>query len=534
VALFTLFGTTEAFQHVKNTNDRSQLARQLELAQNQMINQVLDYAWSDNTVRLNEYAIAKDTLDKTLATLEATSLHPEKYSQLKEQFTSLRQDLDQMISLTRGNQGQAAQSLWRSRISKQAALSQVLLQDIIQEELQSASQEYEQATGQNHTLALMISLLAVLALTLAIGLAFLLTSAFTGPVVQLKNRLSELAGGDLTQPLQVVNRDELGTLGLTYNTTLTSLQKLIKQLHEQSQQVSLATEELTSQAKSQVVGSSQQAAAIAETSQALQELNQTAEEIARQILSISEAIAYSLTQAQVVNGLVEEMSVAQERGRTTVARTINGLHTMKAQVATIEKQQQTLVGQSSAIYRVIELIDGIAKETHLLALNASIEAAGAGAYGERFAVIASQVKQLADRSVMATQEVRGTLGGMVVSIEEAGQLAAQGMQEAEKTVEDAGHSDVALQLLTTLSEKVKNAAQEIVAQVKGTVNLATNIDLATRQQQSSNRQLLERMLEIEAITTQNLSSLRQGESATYQLSLSAQKLKHSADAFKLA
>lgn len=532
-AMANLFNSSEALKTLKTGNERTQLVNQIELAQSQMTTSVLDYVWSKNLSRLNDYEIARARMSRALANFQPRPLQQDNYNLLKSEVNSFYGLLDQTIKLDSSAGEEQAKFLWRNQASKQANRLRGITDELTQQELHAIEIEYQETTDQIDNSAWLIRGIVLIALLLAISLALLQTAALTDPIRRLRRSLTNLAAGDLTQRLEIVNRDELGELSLTYNSTLTSLRTLIHQLYQQSQQVSAATEKLSSQARQQVAGSSQQASAITEATQVLQELSQTAELIAGQTLRASEAVNFSLERANSISSLAEAMVVAQEQGRTTVADTIESLYNLKEQVSAIQAQQEELLGKSDLIRRVIALIDSIAKEIHLLALNAAIEARGAGAYGERFAVIAGQVKQLANRSVEATQEVRSALGGISQAVAQAEQQAKQGLEDAQVAVKKAGKSDQVLLSLTSLSEQVKAVSYEIVAQVQDTATLTTNIGVATRQQQVASHQMLEKMLEIETVTVQNLGSIKQGEAATTQLSLSAYALGQSADAFKL-
>lgn len=533
VCLLTLFNTSDTLQRVQNSKDRSQLVDQMQVWQAQLATNALDYVWSNKLARRGEHEIAQTNLQRAVDNFQPTPLQAQNYQTLKKEVANLNDVLEQMVSLNEAGHADDAKYIWQTQGSKQMVRTQTLLQELNQQESHTSLVDYEQANQQVNSVAYYVSILAAIALLLALSWTFVLTAALIGPVAQLRRRLANLAKGDLTQPVQVISGDELGELGQTYNLTLNSLQTLIKQLHFQSQQVSVSIEELTYQTSSQVAGSSQQAGAITEATKALQELNLSAGEIASQTIAAAKAVDYSLGRAQSVSQLAEEMVQAHQQGRTTVAQTIGEVQSLKDQIQGIEAEQQRLVEQSTAIQSINGLIDTIARETHLLALNAAIEAAGAGQQGERFAVVAAEVKNLAERSVKATKEVRVALKSIAETVAQVYQLTEQGLTKASQAVAEAEQSDKVLIELAYLSEKVKEAVSDIVVEVKSSSQLTSSIGAATRQQQVSSIQVLDKMLEIESVTAQNLSSIKQVESVSQQLNSTALELKSSADNFKL-
>jgi methyl-accepting chemotaxis protein len=361
----------------------------------------------------------------------------------------------------------------------------------------------------------------------------LLARSITQPLFRLEQATQALAEGDLTCYLSLERRDELGHLAQTYNTTLKSLQALVKQLFQQSYELSQATSELTAQAQSQVTGNSQQASAITEASQALQELKQTAGLIAQEATRSLEVTAFSFEQARMVSELADYMAEAQTEGHQTLNITIHSVQNLGEQIGKIKEEQQNLLAQSGVIHTVIKMINDLANQTHLLALNAAIEAAGAGVMGDRFAVIAGEVKQLADHSLKATKEVGGALDRISQTIERTNQMTSFSLTEAKQAIAQSGNATEILFKLNTLSQQVKVASTQIVENLQASVGVANTIGTTTRQQLAANQQILEKMLEIEAISAQTLNNVRQGEIVTRQLDLSAHDLAHSAGTFKL-
>jgi methyl-accepting chemotaxis protein len=529
LALFSLFSTVGKLQ---THTERVQQLGQIEVLQSQMVSSLLDYGWSQNLARANDYTITMKRLGQAIEIFQPRSLQQENYQQLRQGISSLESTLEQIVKLTTENGQQNALTLWRTQGSRQATQMLALTRDLRVQEDQQTALEIDQSKTAANDIAWLITWLGLITLGLAMGLAILLTSAVVQPLSQLQTRLANLAQGDLTQTVQIANRDELGDLAHTYNLTLQSLQELVGQLSVQSQQVNFATEELTLQARSQVAGSSQQSGAVHESTEALEKLNEAAEEIAQQVTGITQAIEQSLEQASSVENLADEMVTAHSQGRKTVERTIQSIGHLKAQMAEIEMYEQALAAQTANIEAVIQMIDNLAQETHLLALNASIEAAGSGVYGRRFAVIASEVKRLADHSSAATKQVRDSLLGIAQAVQQTNQSVAKGLQEAAQAEQETDQSDSVLLSLARLSEQIKSATNQIVTHIEGTARKATNIETITQQQKATSHQILSLMVSIQALTSQNLSSLKQGEQATQQLSLTAGNLKQSATAFK--
>lgn len=533
MAILTLLGNVNSLQNIKSSDDRSQEVDSIQATENQMVIAALDYGWTDNIVHDDEYSLAKSNLDRVLATFQPDPLQKSTFDAMQQSIITLTTTLDQVVSLNHAGQDSQAAALWRIDGSKQAANVKRMVQTLNDQEAHLALSQYLQIQDNVGSVLWVVRVLAVLGLALAVGLAILLTAAFTRPLVQLKGVLQRVAEGDLTQSVEIYSGDEFGELGKTYNFTVAALRQLVLQLYSQSSQVSAASQELSVQSRFQVTGSTQQANAITEATQALTELNHTADEIAAQAERAKQAVQESLLVASAVSILADDMATAQQQGRDKVASTIDSLKNLKNQIALIREQQTVLNEQSNLISDVVRFIDSIAKETHLLALNANIEAAGAGIYGARFAVIANQVKQLATRSMNATTQIQQALGGVGGSVQQVLANTEQALEDAEKAVSDANLSDEVLVKLATLSDQVKQSVRDIVGEVKGTVLLATNIGVATRQQQVASNQMLERMLEIETVTSQNLSAVRQGEIISTQLSSSALALKISADTFHL-
>jgi methyl-accepting chemotaxis protein WspA len=480
-------------------------------------------------------AEARQNWEQYLATgEEAEEAFTVKITKVKDTWAEWQKETEQVLRVALENTPEAKQKGLDLLALNWGQKTTDALQAIIDEEYEEIARRGEEAQQIFRLIVLTIICTVVAVILLTLGAVFVLARSITRPIQRLRTATQALAQGDLTQQVPVQIRDELGELSQAYNTTLYSLQGLVGQIYRQSRLIGQAANELSSQSRQQVSGSSQQASAIMETTGALQELDKAAQEITLMAHTANEAVEKSLRQAQTVSRLAAEMERTQQTGRAVVAKTLEGLHELSQQVTAFESQQQALSDQAQVIHRVIALISDVAQETHILALNAAIEAAGAGQHGDRFGIIAAEVKRLADRSLFATKEVGAALENLAQAVEVTNRQAQQSLTVAEYVTTEAGQTDDVLLALTKLSGQVSTAAQVIVREVQGTVSLTNSIGAAVRQQQVASHQMLEKMLEIEAVTTQTLSSLRDGEVATVELDQAAHRLETSANNFKLA
>jgi methyl-accepting chemotaxis protein len=533
LALFTLSGTNDTFKKIDENNQRETLTNRIELSLERMIGSALDSVLSGKSARLIEYDLASANLERTIKSFKPNPSQQKSYDELVNELKNVQQMLDSMVKSRDSNNLQIAIDTWNQQGSRQIERIRELNRDIAVKERSNNIREYENATSQIAGTIISTSILSLLAILLAIGLVFLITEALVRPVKQLRKGLTNLADGDLTGKVQISNLDEMGNLAGTYNETLLSLGELVRNLREQSQKVSTATAELNSQANNLVSGSSQQVIAIREATQTIQELSHTAEAIAQQATAANAAFVRCLNQADEVNQLAENMATTQEHGRQIVAQTVSGLFRVNQQVESINEHQQELLKQSDELTMVVSFINDIAKSIHLLALNASIEAAGAGEFGERFKVVAREVKELADQSVMANREIDQVLTRIISSVREVNELGNSGLEEARRAVEQSRTSDNVLVELAALSDQVRISSRQIYEDIRITSVMAGNIHEATQQQQVASSQMLSQMLSIDTVTSQNLSSLKQSEMATQALNFSALELARSADSFKL-
>ncbi len=276
-----------------------------------------------------------------------------------------------------------------------------------------------------------------------------------------------------------------------------------EQLMERNiQQVELGSElaaaaaELQANSQQQAGGASEQASAVSEVSTTIEELGSTARQIAQAAEHVLEAAQQTLEQLSSGQSAVDESIQAMER--------------IRQRVQDISTRVLGLGERSQQIGEIIDLIDDISDETHLLALNAAIEAAGAGEYGRRFAVVAAEVKSLANRTLAAAKEVKGVIAEIRQATSAAVLAAEEGSKEVERGVELAHRAGQVMDNIVMVAERTAQAAAEI--------------GLATAQQQSASEQVVETMREIAEVARQSALSARHMAESAAKLNAIAARL----------
>jgi methyl-accepting chemotaxis protein len=347
---------------------------------------------------------------------------------------------------------------------------------------------------------------------LIVGLgSWIITRSITGPLDKLVKGTVQLGRGNLEHRIEVSNRDETGELARAFNDMAERRKVAEAQLAEQSRQrehtlrtvaefvnqLASTTSEILVSTTQQVASAQEQGSAVAETVSTVEEISQTSEEAAGRARGVSESARHA-----------EEVG---RNGRLMVDEAVAAMSTVREQVESIASRILALAEQAQAIGDIITTVNDISEQTHMLALNASIEASRAGEHGRGFAVVAAEVKALADQSKKSTTQVRQILG----QIQKATQGAVMTTEEGTKSVSAA--TRVVSQAGSTI---------QTLGDLLGQASLtAAQISASASQQATGIGQIRQAMRDVSQATQQTLTSTRQTERAMQDLNGMGQKLK---------
>ncbi|HTG35953.1 MAG TPA: methyl-accepting chemotaxis protein [Thermoanaerobaculia bacterium] len=300
-----------------------------------------------------------------------------------------------------------------------------------------------------------------------------------GIEVTLVSALDRLRAGDLVNCSEA-SRALPGRLALSLANATNSLDVLAQQIQSSSIEVASAANSVNEIASELASGSSEQAASVVEITAAMEELARTASQIAENASSQAD-----LAQAAEESG---------NTGQGAVEEAVDGVEEVKKRISGIASRAEILGTRSKEIYRVLDLITEIAQETHILSLNAAIEAAAAGDHGRRFSVVAEEVRRLAQRSQESVESVRNLLDEFAGSIRTTVVATEEGSTEAGRVLERARAAASAI-------EDLRGASSD-------TARVAREISLATQQQNAASDEVVLTLKEVSQVVQRMADGLK--------------------------
>ena len=387
------------------------------------------------------------------------------------------------------------------RVSEEIAYShdfglaiQGYLQDALDERL---------SDGLRSMWLLVIALAGVLVLIIWLYLGFYMSTRRT--INQLSLVMHQVAAGDMTGRVAVSSRDELGQLASELNVSIERIQELIRHVSQTSGQVSEQSRQVENVSSQSSQAVEAQRTQIEQVATAMNEMSATSQEVARS--------------AALAANNAEQANSETLNGRRMVEASVDGIEKLAQEIENSVRVINNLADDSASISRVLDVIKGVAEQTNLLALNAAIEAARAGEQGRGFAVVADEVRTLAQRTQQSTQEIEQ----MIARLQDGVGAAVKVMGSSHGMTGEAVDSTL----------KVQTALDNILRAVTQIVDQSQQIAAAAEEQTAVSHDIDQNIVEINQSGERTAEGARSTEQASNRMGELVSELQKIIHAFKV-
>jgi len=349
--------------------------------------------------------------------------------------------------------------------------------------------------------------MSAFSLLIAIAISSLVGRSVATSIKLVLERVKDIVQGegDLTKRIEVASQDEIGELAKSFNTFLDKLHSIISQVSVTGEHLATATEEIASQATQMAMGRETQRDQVQHVATAMQEMSAAVDEVSENSNQAADS--------------AREASETARQGGAVVEDTLTRMRAIATSVRETAQKVQGLGSRSDQIGKIAGVIDDIAEQTNLLALNAAIEAARAGEQGRGFAVVADEVRKLAERTTKATKEIADVIAEVQAETLAAVEKMRLGTAEVEKGVEVTSRAGASL--------------KQIIGQAEHVGERVVHIATAARQQSSATDQVSADMEQISKLVAESADGAQRSAKACEQLSGLALELQKLVSRFKL-
>lgn len=358
----------------------------------------------------------------------------------------------------------------------------------------------------NRVIWVSIGVIVVVQLFLTVFINLILRKFVSTPANKMRKEIMEISSsGDFTRRVEVSNHDEIGQTVSSFNELMGNLQTAFSEMHEGIQKVSESSHSLSMSSQNVAEGSASQ-------SDAASAMAATVEQVTLSIAHVSEGTREAVK-------FSKDSSELSDKGGEIIHRAAEEMLKISGSVRQTSSSIENLGEQSNQISTIVNVIKEIADQTNLLALNAAIEAARAGEQGRGFAVVADEVRKLAERTAQSTQEVTQ----MIASIQESSQAAVAGMAVMLGQVDDG----------VALSQQAGEAITKIKVESDQVTRTVSDISTALEEQSKASNDIASHIENVSQMTERNSTAAVLTSIAATDLETLADDMRMTVNRFKV-
>jgi methyl-accepting chemotaxis protein len=449
-----------------------------------------------------KYKSAAEQLVKLATRVE----HPEFMGRIKQAEDATRAYTEKVVDLSLNDQHKEAADLVRGNLRDSQTQLIARLDDMLKFEETASLRSAEAAKQSYQGAKIFMIVLGALALILGAGISIVITRSIVRPLGRAVRVAERIADGDLTSTIEVEGHDETAALLTALRDMNQNLRRIVGDVKSAADAVASSSGCLSAESTLVMARVEVQTKSVILVSAATEEMTASISDVARGTFAVSEAA-----------------SSAQDIARDSYQKMSSGMETYQRIVKAVHESGSAIGELSDAVAKisvVTRVIKDIAEQTNLLALNAAIEAARAGEQGRGFAVVADEVRKLAEGTAASTEHITE----MAASVKNKAATAVRSMELARNEAQN----------VETFSQASQASLQHILEAATKVAGLSEQIEHATREQTKASAETARNMEEISVISEENTASINQVGNNARTLADTAVELQRLVGQFRLA
>lgn len=366
--------------------------------------------------------------------------------------------------------------------------------------------------------------LVVIAISVLIGagIVILIVHSITTRLKDLQNKANKIAEGDLTEEIDIKSSDEIGDLTSSFSHMQINLRNLLKTIEDNSVQLASSSDELTASAEQTSQATEQVATAIVEVASGAEKQTHGIDQTVTALNEISQGSVLIAKSSVAVTDLTKMTTDKAEEGGHSVSKTVDQMESIHDSVQESNEIIKLLSQRSREIGTILEVITGISDQTNLLALNAAIEAARAGEAGKGFAVVADEVRKLAEQSQASAKQI----AELIQSIQRDTDHTVQKMSKVTEDVQDG--LEVSKEAILKFNE-ILSSMRDITPQMESISSTAQEMSASLQEVDATANEIADFAKSNAATSEEVAASTEEQLASMEEISLSARSLAEMAD-----